>query len=51
MDFMIILLVFILPVAAIILSIYCLVQVFALKRVGSKLAALTRIAGKDVPNA
>lgn len=51
MDFMIILFVFILPAAAIAMSIYCLVQIFSLKRIGSKLAALAKIAGKDVPNA
>ena len=48
MDFLIILFVFILPAAAIALSVYCMIQIFNLKRIGSKLAALSRISGKDM---
>lgn len=47
MDFLLILFVFILPLVSIILSCYCFFQLIPLKRIGSKLAALSRIVGKD----
>lgn len=47
MDFLLILFVFIFPLASIIISGYCFFQLIPLKRMGSKLAALSRLSGKD----
>ena len=47
MDFLIILFVFILPLAAIAVSTYCLIHIFGLKKAASKYLALCRLAGKD----
>lgn len=47
MDFLIILFVFLLPLASICVSVYCLFHIFGLKKAASKYLALRRVAGKD----
>lgn len=50
MDFVVVLFVFILPLAALIMSMYCLFYIRTMKKAASKFSAMSRIAGKDLPH-
>ena len=47
MELLLILLIFLLPLLALGMSMYCLFHVLTLKRTAAKLKALSRISGKD----
>ena len=47
MDFLIVLFVFLLPLASICVSAYCLFHIFGLKKAAMKLSAICRLSGKD----
>lgn len=47
MELLLILLIFLLPLLALGMSMYCLFHVLTLKKAAAKLKALSRISGKD----
>ena len=48
MDFIIVLFVFLLPLASIVVSAYCLFHILSLKKVASRLSFAKRSSGTDV---
>ena len=50
MEFVLILFVFLLPLASLIMSMYALFHILTMKKTALKLAAMERLAGKDVHN-